>query len=92
MTRVRRSWDITERQRSVLAAIRAHIADHGEAPTVREIAAAVSLASPSSALYHLRRLEEAGIVRRDRGAGSRDHRPSRHPTTPAPFTVPLRGA
>ncbi len=32
MTRVRRSWDITERQRSVLAAIRAHIADHGEAP------------------------------------------------------------
>ncbi|WP_432167993.1 helix-turn-helix domain-containing protein [Streptomyces sp. bgisy031] len=61
-------------------------------PTAREIAAAVSLASPSSALYHLRRLEEAGIVRRDRGAGSRDHRPSRHPTTPAPFTVPLRGA
>ncbi|MFF1758426.1 hypothetical protein [Streptomyces sp. NPDC058266] len=31
---------MTERQRSVLAAIRARIADHGEAPTVREIAAA----------------------------------------------------
>ncbi|MFI9775748.1 helix-turn-helix domain-containing protein [Streptomyces sp. NPDC051956] len=74
MTRVRRSWDITERQRSVLAAIRAHIADHGEAPTVREIAAAIGLASPSSALYQLRRLEEAGIVRRARGAGSRDYR------------------
>ncbi|MGW2079107.1 LexA family protein [Streptomyces sp. NPDC001939] len=33
-----------------------------EALTVREIAAAVGLASPSSALYQLRRLEEAGIV------------------------------
>ncbi|MFB7165411.1 MarR family transcriptional regulator [Streptomyces sp. NPDC056242] len=74
MTRVRRSWDVTERQRSVLAAIRAHIAEHGEAPTVREIAAAVGLASPSSVLYQLRRLEEAGIVRRSRGAGPRDYR------------------
>ncbi|WP_443051665.1 hypothetical protein [Streptomyces sp. NBC_00269] len=51
MTRVRRSWDVTERQRSVLAAIRAHIANHGEAPTVREIAAAVGLASPSAGKY-----------------------------------------
>ncbi|MFG3370948.1 winged helix-turn-helix transcriptional regulator [Streptomyces sp. NPDC090032] len=50
------------------------IADRSEAPTVREIAAAVGLASPSSALYQLRRLEEAGIVRRARGAGSRDYR------------------
>ncbi|MFB7577180.1 LexA family transcriptional regulator [Streptomyces sp. NPDC056165] len=58
----------------MLAAIRAHIADHGEAPSVREIAAAVGLASPSSALYQLRRLEEAGTVRRARGAGSRDYR------------------
>ncbi|MGW3673589.1 LexA family protein [Streptomyces sp. NPDC005166] len=74
MTRVRRSWEVTERQLSVLAAIRGHIADHGEAPTVREIAAAVGLASPSSALYQLRRLEEAGVVRRARGAGSRDYR------------------
>ncbi|MFE6808587.1 helix-turn-helix domain-containing protein [Streptomyces sp. NPDC057681] len=74
MTRVRRSWDITERQRSVLAAIRAHIADHGEAPTVREIAAAVGLSSPSSVLYQLRRLEEAGVLRRARGAGAREYR------------------
>ncbi|MFF1732016.1 winged helix-turn-helix transcriptional regulator [Streptomyces sp. NPDC058247] len=74
MTRVRRSWDITKRQQSVLIAIHAHIADHGEAPTVREIAAAVGLASPSSALYQLRRLEEAGVVRRARGAGARDYR------------------
>ncbi|MFD0118905.1 winged helix-turn-helix transcriptional regulator [Streptomyces sp. NPDC058320] len=48
--------------------------DNGEALTVREIAATVGLASPSSALYQLRRLEEAGIVRRARGAGSRGYR------------------
>lgn len=74
MTRVRRSWEVTERQRSVLAAIRTHIADHGEAPTVREIAAAVGLSSPSSVLYQLRRLEEAGVLRRAPGAGSREYR------------------
>ncbi|MEU6657541.1 hypothetical protein [Streptomyces sp. NPDC046821] len=74
MTRVRRSWDVTERQRSILAAIRAHIADHGEAPTVREIATAVGLSSPSSGLYQLRRTEEAGDLRRARGAGPRDYR------------------
>ncbi|GAA1289048.1 MarR family transcriptional regulator [Streptomyces sp. NBC_01474] len=74
MTRVRRSWDVTERQRSVLAAIRTHIADHGEAPTVREIAAAVGLSSPSSVMYQLRRLEEAGALRRAPGTGSREYR------------------
>ncbi|MFI9780377.1 LexA family protein [Streptomyces sp. NPDC051956] len=74
MTRVRRSWDVTERQRSVLAAIRTHIADHGEAPTVREIAAAVGLSSRSSVLYQLRRLEETGVLRRAPGTGSREYR------------------
>lgn len=74
MTRIRRSWDVTERQRSVLAAIRTHIADHGEAPTVREIASVVGLSSPSSVLYQLRRTEEAGILRRAQGAGPRVYR------------------
>ncbi|MFE4724241.1 winged helix-turn-helix transcriptional regulator [Streptomyces sp. NPDC056728] len=75
MTRVRWSWEVTvpERQRSVVAAMRAHIADRAEAPTVREIAAAVGLSSPSSVLYQLRRLEEAGVLRRA-GAGSREYR------------------
>ncbi|MGW4391020.1 LexA family protein [Streptomyces sp. NPDC004685] len=47
------------------------IADHGEAPTVREIAAALGLSGPSSVLYQLRRLAVAGILRRA-GAGSRE--------------------
>ncbi|WP_405780881.1 hypothetical protein OG512_13775 [Streptomyces sp. NBC_01378] len=41
---------------------------------MREIAAAVGLASPSSVLYQLRRLEGAGVLRRARGASTRDYR------------------
>ncbi|MGW0905067.1 LexA family protein [Streptomyces sp. NPDC002853] len=72
--RTRRSWDITDRQQSVLTCIRNHIVDHGEAPSVREIGAAVGLSSPSSVLYQLRRLEQAGAVARARGTGWRDYR------------------
>jgi repressor LexA len=70
----RRSWVITERQQSVLSYIRAHITDRGEAPSIREIGRAVGLSSPSSVLYQLRRLEQAGAVVRARGRGWRDYR------------------
>lgn len=70
----RRTWDITHRQQSVLTYIRDHITDHGEAPSVREIGAAVGLSSPSSVLYQLRRLEQAGALARARGTGWRDYR------------------
>jgi repressor LexA len=73
----RRSWEITDRQRSVLACIRAHITDHGQAPTVREIGTAVGLSSPASVLYQLRRLEQTGALTRSRGTGWRDYRLAR---------------
>ncbi|MGW2228264.1 LexA family protein [Streptomyces formicae] len=66
--------DITDRQRAVLAAIRTHIAETGEAPTLREIGAAVGLSSPSSVHYQLRRLEQAGILTRARLSRWRDYR------------------
>ncbi|WP_327239681.1 MarR family transcriptional regulator [Streptomyces sp. NBC_01318] len=58
--------NLTDRQRRILAAIRDHIAETGEAPTVREIGAAVGLSSSSSVLYQLRRLEQAGVLARER--------------------------
>ncbi|MEU7641252.1 hypothetical protein AB0C11_35220 [Streptomyces sp. NPDC039016] len=58
--------DLTDRQRRILAAIRSHIAKTGDAPTVREIGAAVGLSSSSSVLYQLRQPEEAGILTRSR--------------------------
>lgn len=57
----------TEVERRILAYIRGAIADTGEAPTVREIAAGVGLRSPSTVAYHLGRLEEGGHLRREQG-------------------------
>jgi repressor LexA len=42
------------------------LAKHGYAPSVREIGRAVGLKSSSAAYYHLRALEAAGEVRRER--------------------------
>lgn len=58
--------DLTQRQRRILTAIRDHIAETGEAPSVREIGQAVGLKISSSVVYQLRRLEEMGLLSRDR--------------------------
>ena len=42
------------------------LAQHGYAPSVREIGRAVGLKAPSAAYYHLRALEATGVVRRER--------------------------
>lgn len=51
---------MTARQRAVLDFIAAYQAAHHRPPTVREIAAAVGLSSPSSAAHHVRTLTAAG--------------------------------
>ncbi|MEU1129620.1 hypothetical protein ABZ383_07105 [Streptomyces sp. NPDC005900] len=73
----RRSWTITDRQRSVLACIRDRILETGEAPTVREIGAAIGLSSPSSVHYQLRRLEQAGALVRADSSSWRTYRLAR---------------
>ncbi|WP_245654324.1 LexA family protein [Streptomyces violens] len=55
---------MSERQERVLACVREWIAEHGEAPTVREVGQQVGLSSPSSVHYQLRQLEHRGILRR----------------------------
>ncbi|MEO3751848.1 winged helix-turn-helix transcriptional regulator [Streptomyces sp. B6B3] len=67
---------MTERQEDIVRAIRDAIAEHGYAPTVREIAHAVGLSSASTVLYHLRRLERQGIIRRDDHRTARRYRPA----------------
>ncbi|MDT0616092.1 LexA family protein [Streptomyces lancefieldiae] len=54
---------LTPRQEEILRCIRLAITDQGDAPTVTEIAAAVSL-RPSSVHYQLRELEAKGAIRR----------------------------
>ncbi|MFF2847545.1 helix-turn-helix domain-containing protein [Streptomyces sp. NPDC058001] len=65
----RRPEHLTEREEQILSAVRRWTVEHGEGPSVRQIAvAAVRLKSPSSVAYHLRNLEG------ERGAPARDGR------------------
>jgi repressor LexA len=56
--------DFAERQVRILRWMRTYVAVHGEAPSLREIAAGAGLSSPSSVLYQLERLEASGAVER----------------------------
>lgn len=56
---------LTKRQRSVYEYIESYIAEKGFGPTVREIAEAVNLSSPSTVHVHLKTLEEKGYIVRD---------------------------
>lgn len=56
---------LTDRQTQVLAFIVEAISARGYPPTMREIATAVSLVSPSSVKYQLNALVDKGYLRRD---------------------------
>ncbi|MFR7746339.1 MAG: transcriptional repressor LexA [Eggerthellaceae bacterium] len=56
---------LTKRQRSVFEFIESYIKEKGFGPTVREIANAVDLSSPSTVHAHLKALEEKGYIVRD---------------------------
>ena len=56
---------LTKRQRSVYEFIESYIQEKGFGPTVREIAEAVNLSSPSTVHVHLKTLEEKGYIVRD---------------------------
>ncbi len=56
---------LSARRREILDFIEKHIERSGYPPTVREIGEAVGLSSPSTVHAHLRRLEDAGFIRRD---------------------------
>jgi repressor LexA len=61
---------LTARQRQILTMIRDWVDQHGYPPTMREIGAAVGLASPSSVAHQLKTLKELGLLRKD-ARGSR---------------------
>lgn len=55
---------LTERQQRVYDVVRAYIERRHIAPTVREIMAEAGVSSESEVIRFLRRLEEAGYIRR----------------------------
>ena len=58
---------LTPRQQEVLATITDLTERRGYPPTIREIGAALGMASPSSVHHHVRVLEQAGLLSRSRG-------------------------
>lgn len=54
-----------KRQLAIYDFIRSYSEEHGYPPSVREIGAAVGLASPSTVHMHLKVLEERGLIKRD---------------------------
>ena len=63
------SAGLTQRQRAILDVIRQSVEVRGYPPTMREIAHAAGLASPSSVKYQLGELEAKGFIRRDPSRG-----------------------
>ena len=58
---------LSKRQSQILDVVRASVERHGYPPSVREIAQAVGLASPSTVKHHLDALERAGYLQRAAG-------------------------
>ncbi len=58
---------LTERQQGILRYIRSFIEERGYPPSIREIGRAVGISSTSVVNYNLERLEQEGLIERDRG-------------------------
>ncbi|MGM9834819.1 MAG: transcriptional repressor LexA [Bacilli bacterium] len=55
---------ITKRQEEVLTYVKKYTVEHGYPPATREIGAALGLSSPATVHTHLKKLEEAGCIRK----------------------------
>lgn len=88
--------ELTDRQKAIVRCITETVARQGYPPSMREIGAAVALASTSSVAHQLMLLERKGVLYRD------PHRPRAYQVrsswvpepvrdTPAPAEVPLLG-
>lgn len=56
--------NITKRQEDVLIYIKKYVVEHGFPPSTREIGAALDLSSPATVHTHLKKLEDAGCIRK----------------------------
>ena len=61
--------ELTGMQQKIYEYIATCIREQGYPPSVREIGEAVGLKSPSTVHFHLKHLEEAGIIEKDAGKG-----------------------
>lgn len=61
--------ELSKMQKRIYDYIAACIQEQGYAPSVREIGEAVGLKSPSTVHFHLKHLEEAGVIAKGAGKG-----------------------
>ena len=54
--------NLTRKQQQIYDYILSFTTEHGYPPSVREIGAAVGLKSPSTVHFHIKGLEEAGVI------------------------------
>ena len=86
-----KSHSLAPVQRTTLEYLRNFIADNGFAPTLKDIAQYIGVRSPSTAHFHLSRLEEKGFLRRgeDGAIELLDQEEVEHVNSPC--AVPLLG-
>lgn len=86
-----RSHTLAPVQRQTLEYLRSFVATNGFAPTLKDIASFIGVRSPSTAHFHLSRLEDKGFIRR--GENSEIELIEREETSHShrPYAVPLLG-
>ena len=55
--------ELTKKQTEVLDYIKKYTATHGYPPAIREIGAGLGLSSPATVHTHVKKLEEAGVIK-----------------------------
>ena len=83
--------DLTRRQREILGFWRDYVRRNGYAPTYREIATGVDLASTSSVSYQVQQLEKMGLISREAGRARAAKLRTSPDGGPGTVAVPLVG-
>ena len=88
---------LTPKQQKIYDYIQTFTAEHGYPPSVREIGAALGLKSPSTVHFHIKGLEEAGVLVKAEGKTraitlADRHNPVLEERNPRSNRVPLVGS
>lgn len=86
-----RSFSLAPVQRQTLEYLRGYISDKGYAPTLKDIASYIGVRSPSTAHFHLSRLEDKGFIRRGEDGSIELIDREELKTSAGPCAVPLLG-
>jgi repressor LexA len=84
---------LSERQKKIITFLDNYIEENGYPPSIREIGAAAGISSTSVVSYNLKRLEEKGLISRDKevSRGLKLALPSRTKRTQSLIQIPLLG-